>query len=130
MKIKILGSRYTKISADRDLSFDGKIEVDQNINIKEIKEYDKKNSLVVDYIYNIDYKKLGKIEIDGILYLELEEGNVKKVVKDWKAKKIDPEDQLAIINLIIHKASIKALQLEEELGLPIHFRLPTLQNKK
>ena len=130
MKTRLIGSRFKKISCSRDPDFSGKIEMEQNIKINDIKEYDKKNSIVVDYSYTIDFKDLGNIEIGGTLYIELEGAVPKKVIKDWKAKALNNEEQLSIINLIVHKASVKALQLEDELGLPIHFRLPTLQGKK
>ena len=130
MKMKLLGSRYKKISGTRNPDFDGKIEMNQNIKINDIKEYDKKNSVIVDYSYAIDYKKLGLIEIEGLLYLELDGINNKKFIKDWKGKLLGDEEQMSIINIIVHKASVKSLQLEDELGLPIHFRLPTLQSKK
>jgi len=37
---------------------------------------------------------------------------------------------IKISNFIIKKASIKAFELEEELGLPIHIKLPTLNIKE
>jgi len=37
------------------------------------------------------------------------------------------EESLAITNIILQKASIKALELEEELGLPPHIRLPSVK---
>ena len=40
------------------------------------------------------------------------------------------DEHAHITNMIIQKASIKAFELEEELGLPIHISLPQMQIKK
>ncbi|MFA5484656.1 MAG: hypothetical protein WC260_00155 [Candidatus Pacearchaeota archaeon] len=132
--IKLLASKITSILAQRDPTFNGKIELNQNIKIKKIEKFalegSKKDSLKVNYIYDIDYKKLGKISIEGILYLDVEQKIMKEIIKDWKENKKNEERQLEIINIIIQKASIKAIELEDQLGLPIHFRLPFLKRKK
>ena len=47
-----------------------------------------------------------------------------------KEKKFDTDEHLSITNMIVQKATIKALEIEEELGLPFHIRLPTLALKK
>ena len=130
MNLKLIGSRYKKVSGTRNIDFSGKLEMEQNIKINDLKEYERKNSIVVDYSYAVDFKELGLIEIEGVLYLEINDVATKKIIKDWKSKSLEEESQMKIINLIVHKASVKALQLEDELGLPIHFRLPTLQGKK
>ena len=131
--IKLLASKITSILAQRDPTFNGKIELNQNIKIKKIEKFAlkvQKDSLKVNYIYDIDYKKLGKISIEGILYLDVEQKIMKEIIKDWKENKKNEERQLEIINIIIQKASIKAIELEDQLGLPIHFRLPFLKRKK
>jgi ribosomal protein L13 len=132
--VKLLASKITSILAQRDPNFDGKVELNQNIKIRNIEKFtlegSKKDSLKVDYTYDIDYKKLGKISIQGILYLDFDQKVIKDILKDWKENKKNEEQQLEIINIIIQKASIKAIELEDQLGLPIHFRLPFLKGKK
>jgi hypothetical protein len=55
-----------------------------------------------------------------------EKKTIKSLVKSWKEKKFDTPEHAAITNIILQKSSIKAFELEEELGLPIHIRLPTV----
>lgn len=132
--VKLLASKITSISAKRNPDFNGKLELKQNIKIKNIDKFSldnsKKESLKVDYIYDIDYKELGKISIEGILYLGADSKVIKEIIKDWKENKKNEKQQLDIINFIIQKASIKAVDLEDQLGLPIHFRLPFLKGKE
>ncbi len=134
MAIKLLGSKFTKVSAFRDPEFSGTLNMNQNINIKKIdkykSEFSKQESLKINYSYIIDYKELGKIEIEGILFIGGDNKLQKELLKNWTDKNYNTPEQVAIMNLIIQKASVKALVLEEELSLPVHFKLPSLQPKK
>jgi hypothetical protein len=57
----------------------------------------------------------------------LEPKDVKSVLKDWKEKKVSDDFKIKLFNQILNKCNLKALQLEDELNIPPHFRLPTLQ---
>jgi len=134
MEMKLLGSKITKINAERNLDFDGKLELNTNINIKSIEKFqpDKVDieSLKVNALFEIQYGKLGQISIEGQLYLSTDAENIEEIINNFKSNKYDTPEQIAIMNIVIQKFSIKAFELEEELGLPIHIRLPTLQGKK
>ena len=39
------------------------------------------------------------------------------------------EFQLTFLNIIIHKSAPKAMQLEEDLGIPFHIPLPRIARK-
>ena len=54
---------------------------------------------------------------------------VKDILRSWKEKKFNNEEQIEITNIILQKASIKAFELEDEIGLPIHIKLPTVTTK-
>ncbi len=133
MVMKLLGSKYIKIFAQINPDFSGKLNMNQNINIKKIEKYkpdlSKQDSLRIEYIYTIDYKELGKIEIEGILFIGGDSKIQKDLLKSWNEKDHNTPEQIAVMNLIIQKASIKAVEIEEELSLPIHFKLPSLQPK-
>jgi hypothetical protein len=46
------------------------------------------------------------------------------VLKKWKNKKIEDEVRVPLFNLILTKCNLKALQFEEEFGLPTHIPFP------
>jgi hypothetical protein len=130
-EIKLLGSRITKIYGERKPDFSGKIEITTNIKLKDIdKLKDTKDTLKIDYNLTIDYKELGNISIEGIIFISTDPKTIKEIQKSWKDKKFETEEQIQITNLIIRKSSIKAFALEEELGLPFHIQLPSLSLKK
>ena len=129
--LKLIGAKLTKINAERIPDFSGKLEIKTNIKIislEKIKET--KDTLKLLYEFKIDYGELGKILIEGILFLSGDQKKIKEILKFQKEKQYNSPEYVAITNLIIQKASIKAFELEEELGLPIHIKLPTLSVKK
>jgi len=129
--IKLIGAIISKISGERKPEFSGKFEINTNIKLVNIdKLKDTKDSLKIDYELVIDYKELGGISIEGSIFISADSKTIKEVQKSWKDKKFDTEEQIQITNFIIRKASIKAFELEDELGLPIHIQLPSLSLKK
>ena len=130
VELKLAGSRFVKINAERNVDFDGKIEIKTNIKINSLdKIKDAKDSLKLNYTFEVDYKELGKIELEGILFLSGDSKTIRDLLKIQKDKKYESPEYIGLSNVIIQKASIKTFELEEELGLPIHIKLPTLTLK-
>ena len=129
--LKLVGSRLTKISAERNPNFNGKLEIKTNIKINSLEKIkEPKDTTELKYTFEVDYVELGKIEVIGSLFLSGDSKTVKDLLKMQKDKNFENPEYIAITNLIIQKASIKAFELEEELGLPIHIKLPKLSVKK
>jgi hypothetical protein len=123
--MKLAGSRFTKVSAERNPNFEGKLEVKTDIKIKSLEKIkESKETIKVEYIFEIDYLDLGKVSIEGLLFLTLDAKKVKELIKSQKEDKFNTPEHVTITNIIIQKASIKAFTLEEELGLPIHIKFP------
>ncbi len=127
--LKLIGSKLTKIKAEKNNNFNGKVEIKTNIKINSIEKIEKE-TLKLSYGFEINYGELGKISIAGEIYLSGNKESFKKLLESQKEKEYNSPEYIAITNLIIQKASIKSFELEEELGLPIHIRLPTLSFKK
>ncbi len=130
-EIRILGFNITKISAHKNPEFKGKLEIASNINISSIEEYktelSNQQSLQINFSFTIDYKTLGKIELQGALFLSMDPKMIKEAISTWKQKKLSTELNILFLNIIMQKASFRSFQLEEELGLPTHIQLPRLQ---
>ena len=134
MELKLISSKFIRINATRNPDFSGKIKLDTNVNIKSIEKYEltssKRNSLKVEAAFVINYYDFGKIEIEGILYLSVDEKSLKEILRLFNGKKYNSPELIGIMNLVLQKFSIKAFEIEEELNLPIHIKLPSLQIKK
>ena len=133
-EIQILGFNYSKISAERSPDFKGKLEISPNINIKSIEKHDlkviKQDALKISFLFAIKYKNLGEVALEGDIILKTDAKTQKEILKGWKDKKLDQDSQAMILNLIMQKASVRAIELEEEMNLPIHIRIPKLQVSK
>lgn len=131
--MKILGFNFTKFSAER---FSNKIEgvkINTNIDISDIKEAKsdifntKENILGVKFTNTISYDPdFAKIELKGNTLISLDKKTSEEVLKKWKKKEVPEKFKLDIFNLILKKSSVKALQLEEELNIPLHMPMPSI----
>jgi hypothetical protein len=129
-EIKLIGFKYTKINVERNEESKGELKITPNININSIDKFkseSKQEILEIKFNFNIDYSSLGKIELVGRMLLSADSKIVKDALEGWKNKKLDNNINMIILNVIMQKASIKALQLEEEMNLPPHIQLPRLQ---
>lgn len=130
-EIKLGGFRFTKQSVERNENFKGEVKVSPNMNIKSIEKFKseniKKESLKVEFKFEVDYGELGKVFLEGFLFLITDPKTQKEALDSWKNKKLDNDINLIILNIIMQKASIKAMSLEEEFGLPLHVQIPRLQ---
>jgi len=134
MDMKIIGFNLTKLSGDKNPDFLGKLEVKSNINLvsieKEKLDLSKQDAVKVIFEFKIDYGTLGSVLLSGNLFLILDSKTNKEVLSGWKDKNLSNDIKVPILNIILQKASLKALQLEEELGLPPHISFPRLQSNE
>jgi len=131
MEIRLTGSRFTKIECNRSPDFGGEVKIETNLRLDSIEGIkDNKDLLKVLYSFEINYGDLGKILIEGNVFFKMSPKKVKEIEKSWEKKEFNKEEHIAITNIILQKASIKAFELEEEFGLPLHVQLPRLEPKK
>lgn len=128
--MKIMGFSIKKISAEAKSQPKGKLEVKQGININNIAKEEvpisDKPALKFDFTFSIDYAPgIAKIEMLGSIITLDDKDESKEILKEWKKKKFsDAGIKVPLFNFIMSKCNIKALQLEEELGLPFHIPMP------
>lgn len=133
--MKIIGFNLTKILAEKKDDLKGKIEVNQNIDIKNISEdsisISKEPILKLDFNFSINYSdSFAKTEFEGNILLIPEKNELKEVLKSWKDKKIPDEVRIPAFNFIMSKCNIKALSLADDLNLPYHIPMPRLNPPK
>ncbi|MFA5061200.1 MAG: hypothetical protein WC494_02705 [Candidatus Pacearchaeota archaeon] len=128
-KIKLINSKFVKINAEFNPNFSGQTSAKMNIKILEIFPLKNKETFQAKYLFEVNYLDLGKISLEGSLFFSTDSRTLKELQKAWKENKIETPDYIFITNNIIQKASIKAIQIEEEMGFPIHLRLPRVDLK-
>lgn len=135
--MRVIGFNYTKISIERldkapenieNLNVDTGIEI---LNINEVKENILKTEeklLDIEFGYNVRYKpELATLDFKGKLVLAADSKITKDILKQWKDKKIQPDVKVFLLNIIMKKSILKALNLEDELNLPLHLPLPSIK---
>ena len=91
----------------------------------------KEGLLKVGFVYNIIYNPdIARIDFEGNVLLVTDKEKVKEIEGEWKNKKISEDLRIFLFNIILRKANIKALELEEEMNLPLHIPLPILKKQK
>ena len=132
--MKLLGFNFTKIQVEKFKDRVEGLKIGTRIDVSEINEAKtgilktKDEILAVKFTYGLDYEpKMAKLDLEGNLIISLESREARDVLKQWKDKKMPENFRMTLFNLILRKSSLKALQLEEEMNLPIHMQVPTLK---
>ena len=135
--MKLVGFNFTKISVER---LKGKLEnvkVKTNIDVPEITSVKsdviktEEDLLGAHFTFVLEYSPdVAKIEFSGNMVVAVDSTTAKEVLKNWKEKQTPEDFRLALFNIILKKSTLRALQLEEEINLPLHVQLPSLQKQK
>jgi len=134
--MKLLGFNFNKISIERFSNKAENLKINTDVNISELNKVERgaiktKEELIgVKFTYNIDYSPdFAKIELTGNILVSVDPKIAKEVLNKWKGKKLPEEFNISLFNLILRKSNIKALQLEDEMNLPLHMPLQTLKKE-
>lgn len=129
--MRIIGFNLTKILVQKKETTKDKLQVNQNIDIKDVSEEkipitdDKalkiKFNLIINY--SDDYAKL---EFEGSVLTLPEKDELKNFLESWKDKKIPEQTRIPLFNFIMNKCNVKALYLEDEMALPFHIPMPRI----
>lgn len=137
--MQIIGFNLNKINAEKSKDFKiGSI----NTNVEFVKvEKEKvemlkdKDVLKIEFKFTINYnenekakKNLAEVNFEGSILAAVESEESKEMLKSWKDKETSTNLKTPLFNIILKRCSIKALMLEDELGLPPHIPLPRIKN--
>jgi len=134
--MQIIGFNLTKISIQREEALSGNFKVTSKIDVKNISEEKidlapGKSVAKLDFEYSIDYEpKIAELKFKGFILLLGDPKEIKDTITDWKKKNTLLTDiKVRTFNTIFHKCNIKAIQLEDELGLPPHIQMPKIKTE-
>ena len=137
--MSIVSFSFTKINVERKQDYSGRINVANNISIKNIEQKNlplggsKQSSLRCTFEFITKYmaedkKEVGSILLEGdVIYLE-ELAKIKKLLTDWeKERKLPKEMMTHILNTALSKCNIHALTLSDSINMPPPMPLPRVQ---
>lgn len=132
--MKIIGFSFNKINIEKFSNKAENIKINSNIKVSEIKEVksdffkEEENIINIKFIYNLIYNPdFAKLEFIGNILFSIESEKAKDILKQWESKKIAEDFKKTLFNFILKKTTLKALQFEDELNLPLHIPLPSLK---
>ena len=134
--MKILGINFIKLNAEKFSNNTVGVKINTHIDLSEIREVktdffsSKEKVLGIKFTYEIDYDpNFAKIKLGGNILASTDELKFNQILEGWKEKSLPEDFRLSIFNLILKKSSLKALQLEEELNIPLHLAMPFLRSQ-
>ena len=139
--MNVLGFNFIKISAERAKRLEN-VKINTKIEFKDPTKEDSKllnNQELFNFpfTYNIRYNSedpktkkeeaQASIVFEGIVLVSGTKEETKDIIKNWKSQESESSFKTGIINTIIHKCTVKALSIEEEINLPTHINLPRVK---
>lgn len=124
--MSVIGFNFTKIKAEKRSKPKGKINIKNNVSIKEVKgeevpmSTDDREGVRVSFEFVSQFDPdIGNIQLNADVLL-LENADKKKALMDtWKEKKNIPTEFVEpLFNLVLRRCNVKALVLAEDLRLP------------
>ena len=130
--MQILGLTFDKISIEMKNPLKGKLELKSNLKVEDITEQklniSDKPALKFDFSFSVNYDpNIAVVNLKGSLVALDNKNESKEILKEWKDKKFNHPSKIAILNQIMNKCNIKAIQLEDEFNLPLHINLPKIK---
>jgi len=138
----VVGFNLKKILIERKGLVRGGVNIKTSMNIISIKKESArittgKDTLSFDFEFMIHYigvantkGSVADISFEGTVLYLADPKDTNQILDDWKKKEIKPELRLRVLNTILVKCNVKALVLEDDLGLPPHLPLPTFKPKQ
>lgn len=128
----IVGFNFTKIQAEKKGQINGKVDINNNVSIKDVEETDfslgtkKQKGLRFIFEFASKYEpSIGSINFEGdVLYVDNEKA-IKDVIAEWKkGKKVKKELMGGILNTVLIKSNIQALIISQQVNLPPPIPMP------
>jgi hypothetical protein len=134
--MRLVGFNFTKVSIEKfkeavdELKFNTKIDISSIEPLKSDLIKVRDEPLKIDFVYSVLYEpEFAKVELAGTMILSVEPKMARDILKGWKDKEMNEDFRIFMFNIILRKSNIKALELEDELNLPPHIPLPSLNKE-
>ena len=135
--MRVIGFNFKQIFIEKKKEVTQNIKVGFNIEIEEVKKqevdlFKDQDVFGFDFTFKIDYEpNYAELKFKGTILAVAEDKEIAKDIEEkWKNKQLPEDIHLGIRNTILSKCNIKALQLEEDIGLPVHMPAPRLTREQ
>jgi hypothetical protein len=128
----IVGFEFTKIHVEKQETAKGKININNNVGIIDIKKSDltigetRQHGLKFIFSYKSLYEPgFASIELQGNIHYLTDEKNAKEILDNWtKEKKLTKTIAEQIVNTILSKSNVESIILSNTVNLPPPVPMP------
>lgn len=133
----IVGFNFTNMQAKKASLINKQIKIISNCSITNLKEEKlptgktKTDGLRFEFKFHIKYEpKFGEILLEGYIFYMEDPKILKGIMSQWKKDKSLSKDIMTlIINTILLRSTVRALNLAQTINLPPHIPLPAVSPK-
>jgi len=130
----IIGFNFNKLNIERKKPLVQGMKVAYDLDISNVndEEFPLANKdqgvLTMEFDYSVKYNPdIAEVLMSGTVNYMLPKEEAKKVMAVWsKTKKLPKNVSVPVINRILDRCNIKALELEQDLSLPTHLPMPSV----
>jgi len=123
----ILNIFFDKINAERPRMLKTR-KASITLNLKDPEEskteIEDRKIILFPFEFNLNYEAEAKIILQGYLTFVEEKKRAEEILKNWKKEK---ELMKQVYNYTLAKCNLKALLIEDQLGLPLHIPMPRVK---
>lgn len=132
----IFGINFKNITAKKLTDPKGNININNNTKIIKVEETTvplfRSKVARIDFGFQTTYtqgrKKIGVIAMEGSVLFK---GNIREILKSWnKNKKLPDKITLPVMNSILRKCLLRAIELADQISLPPPTKMPIIQPKR
>lgn len=128
----IVGFTFTKLGVEKKPLVSKQVNVTNDlklVSVESAKRADHGNAELgrFNFSFEVKYGEIGSIDLAGYILYSDDPKKLKVIIETWQKDKMIPAILLQqILNAILVKCNVKALELAQDVGLPPHFDLPKL----
>ena len=135
--MSVVGIQFNKIILDKKNPARGKVNVNNNVAVKDVKKTEltfgtsKQNALQFDFEFKVHYDPgIADFTFNGYVTFFEKQSVIDDVLASWKKdKKIPKEIMTPVLNSILAKCNLEALIFSKEINLPPPIPMPRVDLK-
>ncbi|MBR9701252.1 hypothetical protein GOV11_05295 [Candidatus Woesearchaeota archaeon] len=132
--MNIVGFNFTKIFAERRKAAVGKINITNNISLRDVKETKiglggNRAAISVLWAFQSKYgPDVADVKMEGEVLILEDPKKAEELIKEWKTnKRLPPALAQTVMNHVLDRCNIQSLLLSKDLNLPSPVPLPKVK---
>ncbi len=124
----VVGFSFIKMLAERKKAPTEAIKINSDVKVTNVVKdmVGKEENLArFEFEFTLNYGEPGELLLTGEVLFMDEPAKVKQIIENWKKQQaVEAKILTQVLNAVLYRANIKALELMQEVGLPSHINLP------